>query len=959
MSATESPDCQEKSKTLKSEIVNPIPINPQSQVVEKKRRKYVKKRSAGTFQFVGLNARSRNGCLNCRKSSIKCDETKPSCNTCLRKNKVCQYGEIKKGKCDFNLNTLNTFNNNTITTVKNDNEKSTDSTGVTTDKTNSKTVANSSETNQSTAIDNNSTKKAEIKSTAITPASNTVKDSDNIHTNNNTRTKPFKKIKFKPSKLSPHPSSNKYNNDKLYQTVLITTVPAAGTHSPIERYIKIPINRFKKKKTGAKQNSATSLENLLNSDNTTKNNSNYEKHQQNHGKQSDSFEDNSHFKGKISSVRLFHSNSGNTSENTDSDSDYKRLERVLHTTDLNDKNENLATNTTDFGLNSASSPTERFYHQYSSPQRHHHSSNRRESSKLSVESNYHNEEQSSLSNAHSEINQVHTGDSQYDYPIDHSERYNEGDAEDERYEAETEGDGVRGEDDEEEEEDEYEEDEEEGEEEDEEDEEGEYYYNNNNNNNSNFITLEDFKDFNFNENDEEPSTILIGNVRRFINNTDIIKRATSKILESTSTRTLSEEDSNNISKLDNFLTSFFHELKNEEIELFEISCNESRKLFVSYESYEYFLKAIIPMSKQYALILDCMLVWGKIIKNRNYPTSIEDENSFNIEQVDKKNLIKFILNFPTDKVKGPEGFENRISVLTSIFIINSCLTTNADVSNMGQLFLEKAKSIIKMSGILEKHNQQNIKPIEIWLLVNILYQDLFSSKTHSDSVSFSLEEYEFIFTHKYLIRIPFQGCLRAIFPLIAEIISRANESNEVYKLFNNKEKINNWMYTEKFNLIISKGTSLDIKIHYRHPVRTDLKSIDIEELELHLSLYELFQFSCHLYLKIFLKRLPPIVPEAQLYVVKLINLLQFLVNTQIRQALAFPFIVTGMNCVLKEDREYLLSILQSHKKEYRSKLVLDRVEKIILKSWEQNPDGLHCIDWFEITKEFGWHFNLC
>ncbi|GME75446.1 unnamed protein product [[Candida] boidinii] len=229
-----------------------------------------------------------------------------------------------------------------------------------------------------------------------------------------------------------------------------------------------------------------------------------------------------------------------------------------------------------------------------------------------------------------------------------------------------------------------------------------------------------------------------------------------------------------------------------------------------------------------------------------------------------------------------------------LLTLNNCLTTNADVSNMGQLFLEKAKSIIKMSGILEKHNQQNIKPIEIWLLVNILYQDLFSSKTHSDSVSFSLEEYEFIFTHKYLIRIPFQGCLRAIFPLIAEIISRANESNEVYKLFNNKEKINNWMYTEKFNLIISKGTSLDIKIHYRHPVRTDLKSIDIEELELHLSLYELFQFSCHLYLKIFLKRLPPIVPEAQLYVVKLINLLQFLVNTQIRQALAFPFIVTGI-----------------------------------------------------------------
>ncbi|OWB81390.1 hypothetical protein B5S33_g7 [[Candida] boidinii] len=937
MFETESQDSQEKNKNLKTETGDSLPTNLQSQVVEKKRRKYVKKRSVGTFQFVGLNARSRNGCLNCRKSSVKCDETKPSCNTCLRKNKVCQYGEIKKGKCDFNLNTLNTFNNNTIETVKSETEKSTDSTSVGTDKANPKTVGNSfkiTNVTHSTVIDNNSSKTTVSVSTAVASAS--VKDSDNTNNNNNIRNKPFKKIKFKPSKLSLHPSSNKYNDDKLYQTVLITTVPAAGTHSPIERYIKIPINRFKKKKTGTRQNSATSLGNLLNSDSSNENNSNYENQQQD-----DSLEDNEKFEGKISSVRLLHSNSGNTSENTDSDSDYKRLERVLHTTDLSNNNDNLATNTNDFALNSASSPTERFYHQYSSPQRHHHNSNERKSSKLSIESNRHTEAENGSNNTSSEINEGDTVDqgSQYSHPINHPKRYDEVDAESD---AEEEGDQ-----DDEEEEENYD------------DEKGEYYYNKNNINNSNFITLEDFKDFNFSENDEEPSTILIGNVRRFINNTDIIKRATSKILESTSTRTLSEEDSNNISKLDNFLKSFFHELENEEIELFEISCNESRKLFVSYESYEYFLKSIIPMSKQYALILDCMLFWGRIVKDKNYPKSIEDEDSFNIEEVDKKNLIKFILNFPTDKVKGSDGFENRISILTSIFIINSCLTTNADVSNMGELFLEKAKTIIKESGILDKHNLQNIKPIEIWLLVNIFYQDLFSSKTHRDSISFSLEEYEFVFTHKYLIRIPFQGCLRAIFPLIAEIISRANESNEVYKLFNNKEKINNWMYTEKFNLIISKGTSLDIKIHYRHPVRTDLKSIDIEELELHLSLYELSQFSCHLYLKIFLKRLPPIVPEAQLYVVKLINLLQFLVNSQIRQALAFPFIVTGMNCVLKEDREYLLSILQSHKKEYRSKLVLDRVEKIILKSWEQNPDGLHCIDWFEITKEFGWHFNLC
>jgi hypothetical protein len=35
--------------------------------------------------------RSRNGCLTCRKSKIKCDEGKPSCLNCQKSNKLCDY----------------------------------------------------------------------------------------------------------------------------------------------------------------------------------------------------------------------------------------------------------------------------------------------------------------------------------------------------------------------------------------------------------------------------------------------------------------------------------------------------------------------------------------------------------------------------------------------------------------------------------------------------------------------------------------------------------------------------------------------------------------------------------------------------------------------------------------------------------------------------------------------------
>lgn len=39
----------------------------------------------------GRGLRTRSGCLTCRKRHLKCDETKPTCGPCLRKDKACVY----------------------------------------------------------------------------------------------------------------------------------------------------------------------------------------------------------------------------------------------------------------------------------------------------------------------------------------------------------------------------------------------------------------------------------------------------------------------------------------------------------------------------------------------------------------------------------------------------------------------------------------------------------------------------------------------------------------------------------------------------------------------------------------------------------------------------------------------------------------------------------------------------
>lgn len=40
------------------------------------------------------NRRSRNGCVNCRKRKIRCDEGTPSCGYCRARNLACSRGGL-------------------------------------------------------------------------------------------------------------------------------------------------------------------------------------------------------------------------------------------------------------------------------------------------------------------------------------------------------------------------------------------------------------------------------------------------------------------------------------------------------------------------------------------------------------------------------------------------------------------------------------------------------------------------------------------------------------------------------------------------------------------------------------------------------------------------------------------------------------------------------------------------
>ncbi|CAI7604212.1 unnamed protein product [Penicillium discolor] len=48
----------------------------------------------------GRGLRTKDGCLTCRKRHMKCDEIKPACGPCTKKNKICDYANSNRNNVD-------------------------------------------------------------------------------------------------------------------------------------------------------------------------------------------------------------------------------------------------------------------------------------------------------------------------------------------------------------------------------------------------------------------------------------------------------------------------------------------------------------------------------------------------------------------------------------------------------------------------------------------------------------------------------------------------------------------------------------------------------------------------------------------------------------------------------------------------------------------------------------------
>jgi transcriptional activator protein UGA3 len=303
------------------------------------------------------------------------------------------------------------------------------------------------------------------------------------------------------------------------------------------------------------------------------------------------------------------------------------------------------------------------------------------------------------------------------------------------------------------------------------------------------------------------------------------------------------------------------------------------------------------------------------------------------------------------------------------------------------VFLQWGSKIIRDRGGLYKFNQDKEQH---WLISSFAYHDILASSTSERGTYFSVEDYDnFIVNFGFGVD-PLQGIVKPLFNIIGEISTLATEAKRLLKISSNSlgygimndeddddkkvdldtdvpgidtpdsvDSDSTKKYTKYSSLlqIMQKASNMENKINNVKPDPEDLGQFTNEELELQLTLFELFQLTAKLHLRQSVLRLNPSSLETQFILCELLKCLDIVLKSSVESSLCFPLFIAGMNCTTKKDRRMMLERFNDIIQRYSFRN-LERAKTVMEQVWMIDPSGTRCVDWYEIVKRLGWDLSF-
>ncbi|RLV87034.1 hypothetical protein JA9_000949 [Meyerozyma sp. JA9] len=391
-------------------------------------------------------------------------------------------------------------------------------------------------------------------------------------------------------------------------------------------------------------------------------------------------------------------------------------------------------------------------------------------------------------------------------------------------------------------------------------------------------------------------------------------------------------------------------------------------LSVSPESSNYFLKTFFTAALSEESLMHALAAWGGVFSDGHDSSAVK----FHLDKA--RQLIR------TTYLNRPDLDTHGTYVAICYYLISMGIDIcSGDVSNWYYLFNECTNLLKRRGGIVKFCRENQFSNDSKWLISNFQFHDVLSSATLKRGTSCDIEEYNRLFNNCFDMGSygvdPYQGCIQPIFLLLGTIMNTNVELKE------ERDKINHEMVEAS-----KKGLNLDnlahrqltlrrirqchevearynkllSDIHYCTPNQSQISHIshDKSEVDLHLTLFELYRLTCQIYLLLYIKQTQPSSSEVQLHFMNSLAYIESLMSSKLVPSLPMSLLICGMCCCNEYDRAQVRSIFDKLSATYTVGNV-GRIWEIIQEAWKRNPHGDVCIDWTDICDEFGWKLSVC
>lgn len=388
-----------------------------------------------------------------------------------------------------------------------------------------------------------------------------------------------------------------------------------------------------------------------------------------------------------------------------------------------------------------------------------------------------------------------------------------------------------------------------------------------------------------------------------------------------------------------------------ELSYFEFFCKSILSdLSILPQEFNYYTKIYIPLAFKEESVLYTLVGWG-CRRRKNMNLNYQVENKEADSYIGKVNEIILYHESILDREKFITNFV--------CYMLLVCMEISfGDTSKWSHYFTCCFNMINKMPGNFRY--LVSTCSIEGNLLAeNFAYFDVLASQSNENGTFYPMADYYELFNQNNTTKIvhdPLQGCIRPVILLIGEIVSLLVEHNSLQASLDLSE-------CDKFEIInkmMTKSDMLDESIKFSKPDLSCLQYLNSSsQLEIHLTLFEVYQIASQIYLRQVIRKLPPIVPEIQVLAYNLKKDLRLLLESlELKNSLAFPMLLLGISSTSADDKKEVTGMFKRLIQVCGYLSSYQKLFIVVQKIWDLNNNGSLYIDWFRVTKQLGWRLNL-